>query len=200
MFLFSLKLLWLQHLLVETMDITSWDVGHVLKTGWKWSTWGLIWEQGGTNLIFISHNGHEHQIHPWMEPNSDQATAGCCGSIETKIQEMRQRFLQEIDKLRRHLRSWYFKFPPKDMSTTSETAKLQSENKERAKASWHRYESLKLEAKLIHDENKSLITDLRLSNNEILNESTNRGVNETNPVSTRNIICIWNNLWLLLLN
>ena len=56
MFLFSLKFRWLQHLLLnETMDISSWNVGHVLKTAWKWSSWSLIWEQDGTNVSFISH-------------------------------------------------------------------------------------------------------------------------------------------------
>ena len=56
MFLFSLKLLWLQRLLLnETMDVSSWNVSHVLKTAWKWSSWSLIWEQDGTNVIFISH-------------------------------------------------------------------------------------------------------------------------------------------------
>ena len=56
MFLFSLKLLWLQRLLLnETMDVSSWNVGHVLKTAWKWSSWSLVWEQDGTNVSFISH-------------------------------------------------------------------------------------------------------------------------------------------------
>ena len=56
MFLFSLKLLWLQRLLLnETMDASSWNVGHVLKTAWG-SSWSLIWGQDGTNISFISHN------------------------------------------------------------------------------------------------------------------------------------------------
>ena len=47
MFLFSLKFRWLQRLLLnETMDISSWNVDHGLKTAWKWSSWSLIWEQG----------------------------------------------------------------------------------------------------------------------------------------------------------
>ena len=37
MFLFSLKFRWLQRLLNETMDVSSWNVGHVLKTAWKWA-------------------------------------------------------------------------------------------------------------------------------------------------------------------
>ena len=49
MFLFSLKLLWLQHLLNETMDVSSWNVGHVSKTARRWSSSSLIWEQDGTN-------------------------------------------------------------------------------------------------------------------------------------------------------
>ena len=32
-----------------------WNVGHVLKTAWKWSSWSLIWAQDGTNVSFISH-------------------------------------------------------------------------------------------------------------------------------------------------
>ena len=55
MFLFSLKFPWLQRLLNETMDISSWNVDHVLKTAQKWSSWSLIWEQDGTNVSFISH-------------------------------------------------------------------------------------------------------------------------------------------------
>ena len=56
MFLFPLKFRWLQRLLLnETMDVSSWNVGHVLKTAWKWSSWSLIWEQDGTNVSFISH-------------------------------------------------------------------------------------------------------------------------------------------------
>ena len=51
-FLFSLKFRWL---LNETMDVSSWNVGHVLKTACKWSSWSLIWEQDGTNVSFISH-------------------------------------------------------------------------------------------------------------------------------------------------
>ena len=44
--LFSLKFRWLQRLFLnETMDVSSWNVGHVLKTAWKWSSWSLIWEQ-----------------------------------------------------------------------------------------------------------------------------------------------------------
>ena len=51
--LFSLKFRWLQRLLLnETMDVSSWNVGHVLKTAWKWSSWSLIWEQDGTNVSF----------------------------------------------------------------------------------------------------------------------------------------------------
>ena len=54
---FSLKFRWLQQrlLLNETMEASSWNVGHVLKTAWKWSSWSLIWEQDGTNVSFISH-------------------------------------------------------------------------------------------------------------------------------------------------
>ena len=56
MFLFSLKFPWLQRLLLsETMDVSSWNVSHVFKTAWKWSSWSLIWEQDGTNVSFISH-------------------------------------------------------------------------------------------------------------------------------------------------
>ena len=55
MFPFSLKFCWLQCLLNEMMDVCSWNVGHVLKTAWKWSSWSLIWEQDGTNVSFISH-------------------------------------------------------------------------------------------------------------------------------------------------
>ena len=55
MFLFSLKFHRLQRLLLnETMDVSSWNVGHVLKTAWKWSSWSLIWEQDGTNVSFTS--------------------------------------------------------------------------------------------------------------------------------------------------
>ena len=55
-FVFSLKFRWLQRLLQnETMDVSSWNVGHVLKTAWKWSSWSLIWEQDSTNVSFISH-------------------------------------------------------------------------------------------------------------------------------------------------
>ena len=50
-FLFSLQRL----LLNETMDVSSWNVGNVSKTAWKWSS--LIWEQDGTNVSFIS-NSH----------------------------------------------------------------------------------------------------------------------------------------------
>ena len=50
----SLKFRWLQRLLLnETMDVSSWNVGHVLKTAWKWGSWSLIWEQDGTNVSFI---------------------------------------------------------------------------------------------------------------------------------------------------
>ena len=56
MFLFSLKFRWLQRLFLnETLDVSSWNVGHVLKTAWKWSSWSLIWEQDGRNVSFISH-------------------------------------------------------------------------------------------------------------------------------------------------
>ena len=56
MFLFSLKFRWLQRLFLnERLDVSSWNVGHVLKTAWKWSSWSLIWEQDGTNVSFISH-------------------------------------------------------------------------------------------------------------------------------------------------
>ena len=56
MFLFSLKFRWLQRLLLnETLDVSSWNVGHVLKTAQKWSNWSLIWEQEGTNVSLISH-------------------------------------------------------------------------------------------------------------------------------------------------
>ena len=57
MFLFSrLKNRRLQRLLLnETMDVSSWNVDHVLKTAWKWSSWSFIWEQDGTNVSFISH-------------------------------------------------------------------------------------------------------------------------------------------------
>ena len=56
MFLFPLKFRWLQRLLLnETMDVSSWNVGHVLKTAWKWSSWSLIWEQDDTNVSLISH-------------------------------------------------------------------------------------------------------------------------------------------------
>ena len=52
----SLKLRWPQRLpLNETKDVSSWNVGRVLKTAWKWSSWSLIWEQDGTNVSFISH-------------------------------------------------------------------------------------------------------------------------------------------------
>ena len=36
------------------MLISSWNVSHLLKTAWKWSSWSLIWEQDGTNVSFIS--------------------------------------------------------------------------------------------------------------------------------------------------
>ena len=56
MVLFSLKFRWLQRLLLnETIGVSSWNVDHVLKTAWKWSSWSLIWEQDGTNVSFISH-------------------------------------------------------------------------------------------------------------------------------------------------
>ena len=56
MFLFSLKFRWLQRLLLnETVDVSSWNVGHILKTAWKCSSWSLIWEQDGANVSFISH-------------------------------------------------------------------------------------------------------------------------------------------------
>ena len=56
MFLLSLENCWLRRLFQsETMDFSSWNVGHVLKTAWKWSSWSLIWEQDGTNVSFISH-------------------------------------------------------------------------------------------------------------------------------------------------
>ena len=53
--LFSLKFRWLQCLLLnEMMDVSSWNVGHVLKTAGKWSSWSLIQEQDGTlNASFI---------------------------------------------------------------------------------------------------------------------------------------------------
>ena len=57
MFLFSLKLLWFQCLLLnETMDVSSWNIGQILKTVLKqfWSSWSLIWEQNGTNVSYIS--------------------------------------------------------------------------------------------------------------------------------------------------
>ena len=54
MFLFLLKFPWLQRLLLnETMNVSSWNVGHVFKTAW--SSWSLIWEQDGRNVNFISH-------------------------------------------------------------------------------------------------------------------------------------------------
>ena len=37
------------------MNVSSWNVGHVLKTAWKWSSWRLIWYQDETNFSFISH-------------------------------------------------------------------------------------------------------------------------------------------------
>ena len=64
MFLFSLKFGWLQRLLIETMDVSFWNVDHVLKTAWKLSSrncsistlfWSLIWEQDGTNVSFNSY-------------------------------------------------------------------------------------------------------------------------------------------------
>ena len=45
-----------QHLLLnaKTVAVSSWNVGHVLKTAWKWSSWSLIWEQDGTYVSFIT--------------------------------------------------------------------------------------------------------------------------------------------------
>ena len=42
MFLFPLKFRWIQRLLLnETMYVSSWNVGHILKTACKWSSWSL---------------------------------------------------------------------------------------------------------------------------------------------------------------
>ena len=32
------------------MDVSSWNVGHALKTAWKWSSWSLLREQEGTKI------------------------------------------------------------------------------------------------------------------------------------------------------
>ena len=56
MFLFSLKFRRLQRLFLNENIVTiSWNVCHVLKTAWKWSSWSLVWELDGTNVSFISH-------------------------------------------------------------------------------------------------------------------------------------------------
>ena len=60
--LLSISLLWLPCkflllqclLLNDTMLSSFWNVGPILNTAWKWSSWRLIWEQDGTNVSFIS--------------------------------------------------------------------------------------------------------------------------------------------------
>ena len=56
LFLFSLKFNCLQRVFLnEKIDDNPWDIGHVLQTTWKWSSWRLTREQDGTNVSFISH-------------------------------------------------------------------------------------------------------------------------------------------------
>ena len=54
MFLVWFRWLPLRLPLNETMDVSAWNVGHILKAAWKWSSWNVIWEQDGTNVSFIS--------------------------------------------------------------------------------------------------------------------------------------------------
>ena len=110
----------------------------------------------------------------------DQEHSGCSELIKTAIHEVSENFRHEIDKLRHEFSGHRILNPP--LTETAEVTSLQNENrdlKRRLRDLEERYDSLKREANAVNDENKSLITALRLLNNEIEKESKHNS-QETN--------------------
>ena len=112
--------------------------------------------------------------------------SGCAKRIAVAIHELSDKFCSEIGILRSQISEIKNSTTP---SKTSEESSLQMENKnlkQRLEDLEKRHDALRLEAKALHDENKSLITALRLLNGEIEKENkrSNLHVDESlgNPV------------------
>lgn len=97
--------------------------------------------------------------------------SGCAKKLDTAIYELSQKICHEIDILRSEISELR---NSTTLSKTSEESSLQIENKDlkqRLQDLEKHHDALRLEAKALHDENKSLITAFPLLNGEIEKEN-----------------------------
>ena len=105
-----------------------------------------------------------------MKVSSDQCHG--CTSLGTKLHQLRVHFQSEIDSLNEKVLNCpanrQNSSPPHDgiSPDVTELLKQNQDLQRRLREIESKYENLKTEAKIINDENKSLITALRLLNNE----------------------------------
>ena len=105
-------------------------------------------------------------------PESDHSD--CSKRLKTAVRELNDKLSHEINNLRHEIHGHLLSKSPS--VEKSELAKLQDENnalKQRLSDIENRYDSLKREAETMYDENKSLMTALRLVNSEIVIENKN---------------------------
>ena len=94
-----------------------------------------------------------------------------CASLESSLDQLRHHFQSEIDSLKETVLNCTanLNFPLSHVATSADSTKLFKENHElqqRLREVELKYENLKTEAKMISNENKSLVTALRLLNNK----------------------------------
>ena len=133
--------------------------------------------------FFETNSEHEQQDNDNEEGNATEIAdaisgdldekdhSGCAKKIAVAIHELSDKFCYEISILRSQIFELRNTTTP---SKTSEGNSLQMENKnlkQRLEDLGKRHDALRLEAKALQDENKSLITALRLLNGEIEKEN-----------------------------
>jgi len=136
-----------------------------------------------TNKFFETETEHEQQEDNGKEGDATEIADVRSGDVDEKIipgvqkkigtaiYELSHKFCHEIGILRSEISELR---NSTTLSKTSEESSLQMENKDlkqRLQDLEKRHDALRLEAKALHDENKSLITALRLLNVEIEKEN-----------------------------